>query len=380
LSYLGRFSDGETAESREVLASFHDEGLCIYLERNELPLLWSYAGITLLDDPGARAFVRMRHKEAGEALFTIEDVLFVDELFKRIPRLATPQARARRLLSGVLAALICLGGFAGLIWVGLPLLAAFAADQVPLAWERRIKDAVYEPVLRDLGATENVTVPRRCADPDGIEALDRLTRKLSAVAGPAYVFQVVVLDLKMNNAFALPGGHIVFTRGFLEFAESGNEFAGVLAHEMSHVLLHHGLRRLIEGFGLRLALGFAFGGGLTSDLAGSITTFLLTASYSREAELQADASAIALLNEAKLASDGFTRYLDRLTRTEGDKAKALHIVATHPSNEERIRAARLIQAPGAPAMTESDWRALKGICAYRPAPTAPPTASRRQRT
>ena len=98
---------------------------------------------------------------------------------------------------------------------------------------------------------------------------------------------VIVLDDPMVNAFAAPGGQIVFFRGMIESAESPDELAAVMAHEVGHVVARDPTRLALRSVGsvglLGLLLGDFAGGGLIVVLADQ----LLDSSYSREAEEKA---------------------------------------------------------------------------------------------
>ena len=61
------------------------------------------------------------------------------------------------------------------------------------------------------------------------------------------------------NAFALPGGYVVVFTGLLKKAESGEEVAGVLSHELNHVLQRHGMERIVKMLGLAAAIGILLG-------------------------------------------------------------------------------------------------------------------------
>ena len=77
--------------------------------------------------------------------------------------------------------------------------------------------------------------PLTCDAPAGRAALQRLKDRLTEGQGLRYDIDLAVFDHEMINAFAAPGGQIVIMRGLLDAAESPEEVAGVLAHEIGHV-------------------------------------------------------------------------------------------------------------------------------------------------
>jgi hypothetical protein len=113
---------------------------------------------------------------------------------------------------------------------------------------------------------------------------------------PEFHFTFEVVNQKEINAFALPGGPMVLNRGMIEAAHSEGEMAGVMAHEMSHVVLRHGTAQATKGEKFQIGaiagqvLGAIVGGAAGSIIAqGSqfgLGTYFLK--YSREYESQAD--------------------------------------------------------------------------------------------
>ena len=100
------------------------------------------------------------------------------------------------------------------------------------------------------------------------------------------------------NAFALPGGMIYLFNGLLAKAENPDEIAGILAHEFGHLSHRDGTRNLIYNGGMSFLIGLLFG-----DITGSgalifASRSLVTASYSREAEQDADTFAIEAMQQA----------------------------------------------------------------------------------
>ncbi|AIQ92904.1 MULTISPECIES: M48 family metalloprotease [Methylobacterium] len=184
------------------------------------------------------------------------------------------------------------------------------------------------------------------------EVTDRLVR---ASDRPDQSYTVTLLDSPVVNAFALPNGRLYVTRGLVALASDTSEVAAVLAHEMAHVTLNHATARS------ELELRSALVSRVVADVLNDPDTgaqlqhqsrFAL-ARFSREQELEADATGVRTL--AKAGYDPFAagRFLTALSRSTGLKAgsaNAPDMLATHPGTAERItqvtRAARRIGAPG----------------------------------
>lgn len=160
------------------------------------------------------------------------------------------------------------------------------------------------------------------------------------------------------NAIALPGGRVVFFAGLIDQAESPEEIAGIMAHEIAHVVERHGLRMFVRGFALKLVTDYLLGG---STLAGAAAMFT-TLAYSREMEDEADVRALRMLRDAQVSTAGLLSFLERLEKKESAAFAGIRYFSSHPlsaERRERIAAAK----GGLPlALGESEWEAIKQIC------------------
>jgi len=160
-------------------------------------------------------------------------------------------------------------------------------------------------------------------------------------------YHFLVLDSDDINAFATPGGHVFITRGLIRCCRTEDALAAVLAHEISHIQLRHGMKA-IEKARMTEALtvlaqegGKSFGsrevaqltqafGGVISD----ITNTMINNGYSRSYEYQADASAVILLRRAGYNQGALVEMLEVMARRI--KPGGTDFAKTHPSPENRI--------------------------------------------
>ena len=139
------------------------------------------------------------------------------------------------------------------------------------------------------------------------------------------------------NAFALPGGWLVINSGLIAQAESPDEVAGVVAHEMAHVMHRHGLKRVAHSLGVVAAVQLLIGdlGGLAAS-ASQLATLAAVNDYSRDAEREADATGVALMHQAGADPYAMAVFFERLEEKGNDIPDFLSWVSTHPSHHERI--------------------------------------------
>jgi len=213
-------------------------------------------------------------------------------------------------------------------------LAAWATPVLPIDVDRKLGQA---------SAGQLALMRTECSE-RATAYVKSITKPLLDAAGPLpFEFEFVVSKDEAVNAFALPGGFVTVNSGLLEAAESGEEVAGVLGHEIQHALLRHGTRRILRQLGGSLVLGLlTFGGEPTgiSGLAGQLTSL----SYDREQESEADVRGVDLLLRAGIDPRGLSAFFDRLSR-EGGMAPPV-LLSTHPDPGDRSARIASLAAAG----------------------------------
>jgi len=174
--------------------------------------------------------------------------------------------------------------------------------------------------------------------------------------------QTEVVDSRVPNAFALPGGKIYLLNGLLQKAESADELAGVIAHEMGHVSHRDHMRMMIQRGGVSFLIGLLWGDITGSSAVVFVTRTLFEVSYSREAEQNADAFAIDAMHVLGRSPAPMGELLFRITGAQ--EGRTIGILASHPLTEDRRALMRREdRAPSGLELVSSDeWQALKTIC------------------
>ncbi|MEK7945342.1 M48 family metalloprotease [Pigmentiphaga sp. YJ18] len=224
--------------------------------------------------------------------------------------------------------------------VGLPDLGDSAAQELSPRLEQRLGDAIMMESLRD---------PAYIDDPDLLQYLTGMARQLSAHApiGTPNINVFAVRDPSIN-AFAMPGGYIGVHTGLVVAAQSESELAGVLAHEIGHVVQRHIARGLVQQkqdtlimvAALLAALVAARGNSQAPEAAmafGQAAAINSQLGFSREAEREADRTGFQMLEAANYNVNGMASFFGRLMQASGlNERTGQAFTRTHPLSIERM--------------------------------------------
>ena len=346
------YFDGTSSRRRLVTLAFND-GLELHEDGHTLAA-WSFADIRRTDSPSGALRVTCLTAPALARL-EIRDAAVAAELISRCARLdenIPGRHGTARIVGWSLAATVSI---VAVVLFGVPLAADRLAPLVPQALERRLGDVAEGQVKTLFGG-------KTCNNASGQAAFTKLVDAIRESSGLDTSIQSEVLSTPVSNAFALPGGRVYLFSGLLAKAENADEIAGILAHELGHLSHRDGTRNLIYNGGTSFLIGLLFG-----DITGSgalifASRSLVTASYSREAEQNADTFAIDAMHRLGRSPKPMGELMFRVTGKEGDKS--LSVLSNHPLTEDRL--ARMSQEDrppsGPPLLTPSEWASLKAIC------------------
>lgn len=200
------------------------------------------------------------------------------------------------------------------------------------------------------------------SDPKLVDRVNAIGVRLAAVANktviPAtygtenrtpYTYRFHVVDDKDVNAFALPGGWLYVNKGLLEYVQSDDELAGVLAHEVIHAAHHHILKLQKEQDKLNTQLAIGAIAAILAKVPASDTGNLVTGlqlvalqkvnGYSQQAERDADGAGFELTRLAGFNPVGALTFMERLARDQRNRPEVdLGIFRTHPPEKQRVAA------------------------------------------
>lgn len=322
---------------------FNMEGVtAISSQGQEHRLLWRAITFSRGGHSGERLF--MVGKSAGLTIYTedpnalraIENAAG-NELADKLADIAPedPAGRRRGLVSCML-----LIGLLGVIGWSAPRLFHWsierAVDLLPYSVDEQIGEVAHASM--DAGTEIEDEELRAFIR----QVIDRLALH-TGVESIEFRFRIVANE--DPNAFALPGGYITVHSGLITEAERPEQVAGVLAHEMAHVLQRHGLRGMAHSLGLLAAVQLFLGDteGLTG-LAAELFSLATVNDYSQEQESAADREAVRIMHAAGLDPTALADFFKSLAEEHGDVPADLAWMSSHPQHSQRIEAIHQQQA------------------------------------
>lgn len=198
-------------------------------------------------------------------------------------------------------------------------------------------------------------------DPEANRYINLLGDQIASHTSRANLdWRFFIVDSHEINAFAVPGGFVYVNRGLIEQTENMSELAGVLGHEIGHVVLRHTVKQMeqMQGANIGITLACVLTSVCNSQVAQAginVAGTALFAKFSRTDESQADNQAVKNTIAAGINPHGVVTMFEKLIaerKTRPDAVSAFF--ATHPGEEERITA---VQA----AINQYPASALRGL-------------------
>lgn len=175
------------------------------------------------------------------------------------------------------------------------------------------------------------------------------------------VYHFKVVDDEAVNAFALPGGYVYVNLGLIRAAENEAELAGVMGHEIGHVVGSHGAKQLTKQLGFAALEQIVLGKNPNEleKLAGTIARTGALMKYSRDAEREADAYAVRQMHDAGIDPAGIATFFETLRQLHKRQPGQLEqFFSTHPPTDERIQNVRtqIARQPRKPNLRKDSLR------------------------
>lgn len=259
---------------------------------------------------------------------------------QREPWVVTLQQSWRWVLASVAVLVLTM---AALYQWGLPLAARAVVAWVPVSWDVSVGESTLAFVDEHLMEPSELPLAEQTR-------LEADFRQVLSASPPGTVPSWRLLFRKSRigaNAFALPGGTLVVTDELVELVDrDSGVISAVLAHEIGHVQQRHGMRLLVQSGMLGVFSSLVLGD--FSTLLAGIPVWIGQASYSRDAEREADTAAVHILQAAQLSPRLMVTLFERLkAQRQADSSHPSKSsppdsgfglgFASHPSDAERIR-------------------------------------------
>jgi len=220
--------------------------------------------------------------------------------------------------------------------------------------EEKLGKLIVENVILSEDSKELVHTPALDSAMEVIEG-----RLISRLGPTDYNYKIQVIDNEEPNAFTLPGGYIFIHKGLIDFCDSPEEVAAVLAHEIGHAEKHHVMTKLVKELGISLVFSVLSGGDAT--LLHELFQTATSTVFDRDQEKEADDFSFQLMEKAGLSPQTIAVFFRKLNRQYGDYGAAAELLQTHPNNASRIKASLEYKvASGFKAVPfELDWKRVQ---------------------
>jgi hypothetical protein len=348
-----RYFDGRTAEVHEVsVRTSASDLVMVRLGDSSIAARWPFEELMVLGDTEHEAVPPVARR-GEDARLMIEDAETRRQLALLVPqlqRLAAPAPAVPRRIAQFGATLLAI---VGLFWLAVDFGSEEAADLVPQRLQAKLGESVFD---------ELIAGEKLCKGEAGLDAINGIANRLAHAAGYEHEIKVYVVKGGPINAFTLPGGILVFYSDLITKAKNSSQVAGVLAHEIGHVVHNHPMKGLARQFGLELVLQALTGGYSDVGSVASGGSLLLALRNGRGFERQADTTGVALLEKLGMRADGVSSFFEEMMKDQPrDMAAAIGIWSSHPPTAERIASTRR-PATGRPPFTDAEWKALREVC------------------
>lgn len=359
--WKGSYYDGQSLVPQHVTVTVEPVGLSLHFA-NGITRIWNYQELRQTQGRYSGEEVRFeRGTGIGETLVISSANILIaihEQGGSHAGHFHHPGTRLTRVYWTLLAALAVIPIIYGIFTWGVPWLARPITAAIPLSWEIQLGQFVQQ----EFTAGKSV-----CTNPKLIHAVESIMTTLTyPIDTLPYRFQVTVVDSPVVNAMAAPGGYVIVFRGLLQDTGSPEEFAGVLAHEIQHILLRHTMHLIVRHVSMAFIIS-----ALSGDASGMVSYALQAAhtlqtlSYSRNAEDQADEQGFQLLQQAGINPDGMLSFFAKLGK-EQTRGTVFRYLSTHPATKDRLAHLEELMPPVSTTYRifpfQSEWAEINTLC------------------
>jgi Zn-dependent protease with chaperone function len=245
--------------------------------------------------------------------------------------------------------LAILSSIAVLLYFGIVMAVGLLIPLIPISFDQSLGKAAHQSMLGDQVI---------CSDEVVNSAMTRILDSLSPhLAIEGLDPELVVVESELVNAYCLPGGYVTVFTGLLLAADSADEVAGVIAHELAHATGRHGLRQLIQSLSVAALIQAGFGDLSGAAALGGGMEYLIVQGYSRDHETDADQVGLKMIQAAGWDGLAMATFFDKLSGEELQSSVPAWL-SSHPDPGNRADSIRERLA-GTPSLSteapQIDW-------------------------
>lgn len=241
-------------------------------------------------------------------------------------------------------------GLAGLLAAGLLLVGCSQNAETGRAQFAVIPDEALTQMADQAWSDLRAQTPP-AADPAAQARLEQIGWKIVEASGRTdLAWEFVVFDRPEINAFVLPNGKVAAFKGLMDFVRDDDELAGVLGHEVGHVLARHPSERVSQQMAVEVGVGalqailangdYAEHASEIAGVLGMGATYGVILPYSRNHELEADRVGVDLAQRAGMDPAGAVRFFERMASEGAAQPQPPEVLSTHPADGPRLAALR----------------------------------------
>ena len=366
LQFAGSLFDGRSSQKHLVDVELTPQAI-ILKAPGDKPIRWAYPQLRWAADTSPFHIEHCAEGDEGLETLVVDDPDFYRSVLEIAPKSFSSRENESKFNWKLYSVGILVLIFSAYVFIKT--VPSFLADQmvekIPIEWEV----TVGQSILKMLPVAQK-------PDPEVLKVLqDTVDFLKQSLPGNPYDLKVYILPVEQVNALALPGGPIVIFEGLIDKAESPEELAGVLAHEIQHILLRHSTRGILRNLAKSMLVTL-FLGDVNSVMEGIVQLAgqLETLGLSREMEAEADQKGMELILSANIDPHGMIRIFEKLMQEESKELPQGKTVSkendfssyfsTHPSGQNRL--ARLEKQMNShanktwtPLFPNLDWNEIK---------------------
>ena len=340
LQFAGSLFDGRSSQKHLVDVELTPQAI-ILKAPGDKPIRWSYPQLRWAADTSPFHIEHCAEGDEGLETLVVDDPDFYRSVLEIAPKSFSSRENESKFNWKLYSVGILVLIFSAYVFIKT--VPSFLADQmvekIPIEWEV----TVGQSILKMLPVAQK-------PDPEVLKVLqDTVDFLKQSLPGNPYDLKVYILPVEQVNALALPGGPIVIFEGLIDKAESPEELAGVLAHEIQHILLRHSTRGILRNLAKSMLVTL-FLGDVNSVMEGIVQLAgqLETLGLSREMEAEADQKGMELILAANIDPHGMIRIFKKLMQEDFSQKKLpkgkpvseendlSSYFSTHPSSQNRL--------------------------------------------